>query len=116
MSRSPRWALVGLVLVLAGPILARPELQSTLLIDPPLPPVHVPVRAVAQKDLDRREAQRLYARALPNKKKSRLIEALRDYEKALKLDPQSAAILRALSPIYLSLERADDALACCRKV
>jgi tetratricopeptide (TPR) repeat protein len=46
---------------------------------------------------------------------NRLAEAVRTFESARRLDPQSAAIEKALVPLYLALERVDDGLASCRR-
>ena len=43
------------------------------------------------------------------------LRPLRAYEEAARLDPDAAAPLRALAPIYLALDRTDDALEACRK-
>jgi tetratricopeptide (TPR) repeat protein len=110
MSLTPRWALIGLVLVLAGPLLAQnlPGWEK--------PEVHVPVTKPTRQELDRREAQRLFAQGAINERKNRLVEAIRAYEAAGRLDPDSAAIPRALAPLYLAVDRIEDALDACRKV
>jgi tetratricopeptide (TPR) repeat protein len=105
MSLTRRWVSVGLVLVLAGRIGA----QSIPEVD--LPARHTPRVAASRQDLDRREAQRLYGVAVLHERGNRLVEAVRAYEEAQKLDPESAAIPRALAGLYLTLDRTDDALA-----
>jgi tetratricopeptide (TPR) repeat protein len=106
MSLTPRWALI--VLVLAGPLLAQ-----TIEQDKPAP--HVPKTPVSRQELDRRAAQKLYAQGVMNERRNRLVEAVRAYEAAQRLDPGSAAIPRALAPLYIALDRTDDALIACRR-
>src|SRR5262249_1858123 len=45
-----------------------------------------------------------------------LPEALKTYEKALHLDPDSVSIRRTILPLYLALDRQQEALECCRRV
>jgi tetratricopeptide (TPR) repeat protein len=109
MSLTPRWALIGLVLVLAGPMLAQAPSDR----EKPLP---LEVKApISRADLDHREAQRLYAQGLLDERKNRLVEAVRALEAAARLDPDAPAIPRALAPLYLALDRGDDAIAACRR-
>jgi tetratricopeptide (TPR) repeat protein len=75
-----------------------------------------PRRPVTKRDLDRREALKLYASGLICQRQDRLLEATRLFEKALTLDPDAAPIHKALIPLYLALERDADALTACRKV
>jgi tetratricopeptide (TPR) repeat protein len=107
MSLTPRWALGGIVLVLATPLLANDSEER--------PARHVPIKPVSRQDLDRREAQRLYGLGVLHERKNRLVEALKAFEAARRLDPDSAAIHRALIPLYLALDRLDDALGVCRR-
>ena len=109
MSLTPRWALIGLVLVLVGPLLAQEFWEQ----DKPAP--LVPKTPTSRKELDRREAQRLYARGVLMERKNRLVEAVHAYEDALTLDPDTAAISRALAPLYLALDRTEDAIVACRQ-
>lgn len=74
-----------------------------------------PARPLKQKDLNHREAERLYALGLLQERDSRLVEATRTFEQALKLDPESATLRRALAPLYIALDRSDDALRVCRE-
>lgn len=87
-----------LVLCLAGAlsaaVRAQPQLTATL-----------------PRDLHRREALKLYAYGLLCERDSRYLEAVRSFEEALRLDPDAAAVRRALIPLYLALERTEDALA-----
>ncbi len=80
-----------------------------------LPPVHVPVKPADRKELDHVEALKAFALGLLAEKDNRLIEAVQEYEEAVRLDPDAAAPLRALAPLYVALDRTDDALDACRK-
>lgn len=75
-----------------------------------------PVKPATRQELDRLEALKLYGVAAFHEKNHRLLEALKTYEEAHRLDPDSAAPLRALVPLYLAVDRLDDALAGCRRV
>ncbi len=103
MSLTPRWALGLLVLVLSTPLL------SATMPGEERPSVHVPRKPVSRAELDRLEAQRLYGVGLLHERKNRLVEALKAFEAARRLDPESAAILRSLLPLYLALDRHEDA-------
>src|SRR5947209_6550897 len=108
MSLTPRWALAGIVLVLAGPLL------GSTWDGEERPARHVPRKPLSRKDLDRREALRLYGMGVLHERKNRLLEALKAFEAARRLDPESAPVHRSLIPLYLALDRLDDALASCR--
>jgi tetratricopeptide (TPR) repeat protein len=81
--------------------------------EPPTPAA--PLRPPTRQELDRQEALRLYGLALLEERDSRLIEAVSTLERAARLDPESAQLPRTLVPLYLALDRADDALQACRK-
>jgi tetratricopeptide (TPR) repeat protein len=94
----------------------RPGLVLGVLLAASAAPAQSPaLRAPTRTELDQREAQRLYARALLQERDSRLIEAIESLEKALRLDPDSAHLHRAIVPLYLAVDRADDALQACSK-
>jgi tetratricopeptide (TPR) repeat protein len=81
------------------------------------PPVrHVPLKPATRQELDHLEAVKLYGRGVLLEHENRLIEALRTFEEARRLDPDSAAIHRTLITLYFALDRLDDALASCRRV
>src|SRR5437870_693506 len=75
-----------------------------------------PLRPLTRRELDRREALHLYAQASEHEHRNRLPEALRIYEKALRQDPDSTAILRALATLYLALDRQQESLDACKRV
>ena len=110
MSRSIASWLGGAVLLVGlSPLSAQP-----LDVDPPAR--HAPAKPVTRQELDRLEALKLYGLGAIQERQSRLIEATHTYEKAQRLDPESAAIVRALIPLYFALDRTDEALAACRRV
>jgi tetratricopeptide (TPR) repeat protein len=105
--------LVLSVAVLAAAITVA-RAQDSDLRDPPKR--FVPVRAETKDELDHREALKLYGLAVFHERASRLLEATRLLEQARQLEPDAPAIHRALCPLYLALDRTQDALAACRKV
>ena len=110
MSPSLRRGLALAVLAaLPAPLFAQQPLSRDLAPERPL-------RKPTRRELDHLEAVKLYGLAAHHEYENRLPEALRTYEKALRLDPDSAAIRKAMIPLYLALDRRDDGLACCRKV
>lgn len=109
MSRLVASFLTGWLLAAGMPLAAQ-----TPDIDPLTP--HKPVKPVSRQDLDHLEAVKLYGRGVALEHQNRLIEATRTFEEARRRDPNSAAIARALVPLYFALDRLDDALACCRRV
>ena len=81
--------------------------------DPPKKVDPLPKLASSSK---REEAIKLYGSGLLYEKENRLLDALRSFEKALELDPSALSPRKALIPIYMSLDRIEDALVQCRYV
>jgi tetratricopeptide (TPR) repeat protein len=109
MSESIRpWLAVGLLLAAAAA-----RAQGPVPADPPRPADAL--RTPTREELDRREAQRLYGLAMLQERDSRLIEAIESLEKAVRLDPDSPQLRRALVPLYLAVDRPEDALQSCRR-
>src|SRR5262249_50362206 len=79
------------------------------------PKIHVPLHAVSQRELDHREALKLYGTAVLHERSNRLLEAVRAFEQAKNLEPEAAPVYKALCPLYLALDRIEEALAACRK-
>lgn len=107
-----RFYLLALLLVL---VLSGRECRAQELYPEDRPTVLVPLKPETRAESDRREARKLFARALLKQQEDRLLDALGDFEKARQLDPQSAKITRTLVPLYLALGRHEDALTACRK-
>jgi len=111
MSRLVASALASVVLLLGlSPLFA----QTAPDADSPAP--HVPVKPATKEELDHLEALRLYGLGVVRERQNRLVEAMHTFEEASRLDPDSAAIQRALIPLYFGLDRLDQALATCRRV
>jgi tetratricopeptide (TPR) repeat protein len=113
MSNMPltvRSGLAGTVVLLAAGLLPA---QTAPDGDPPAR--HVATKPLSRQELDRREALRLYGLGLCHERRNRLLEAVRTLEEARRLDPEAAPIHKALVPLYLALDRVEDALAACRR-
>jgi tetratricopeptide (TPR) repeat protein len=114
MPWSARLALASVLsatfLLIGGPVLAQPVPESDR------PARHVPARPATRRELDHREALRLYGLGMVHERRNRLLEAVRTLEEARRLDPDSAAIHKALIPLYVALDRVEDALGSCRQV
>ncbi len=114
MPRSLRAGLAPAVILFSASALYGQVATEGLAGDPPAR--HVPVRVPDRQELDHREALKLYGMAAVQEHKNRLVEALRTFEAARRLDPDAAPPVKALVPIYLALDRVEDALAACRRV
>lgn len=79
------------------------------------PEVFVPRKPKTKGERDRLKALESYAAGIIHQRNDRLFEALKCFEEAKQLDPKSAAVCRALIPLYFALGRDDDALAACRQ-
>jgi len=100
---APLWALLA-----AAPLFAQVPAA-----DKPAPAA--PARPASRQDLDHTEALKRYGQGLVREKHSQLLAAIRCYEEAARLDPDAAAPLKALVPLYLGVDRVEDALSCCRR-
>jgi tetratricopeptide (TPR) repeat protein len=103
-------------LVLSVWWLAAPELFSQAQPGDDRPTLHKPLKPVSRQELDHLEALQLYGAGLLQERGNRLLEAIHTFQEALRLDPDAAPLHRALVPLYLAVDRSDDALAECRKV
>jgi tetratricopeptide (TPR) repeat protein len=101
----------GAVLLAAGGLSAQAQQ-----IGEDRPTVLVPARPATRQELDHLEALKLYALAVSQEREGKLVESLRTYEAAGRLDPDAASIHRGLAGLYLALDRLDDALAACKRV
>jgi tetratricopeptide (TPR) repeat protein len=102
------WPAPVLALLAAAPLFAQAPAA-----DRPAPAA--PARPATRQELDHAEALKHYGQGQLREKHSQLLEAIRCYEEAARLDPDAAAPLKALVPLYLGVDRAEDALACCRR-
>jgi tetratricopeptide (TPR) repeat protein len=116
MSRIVRACLVPVVLLSAVGLLP----AQTGVKGAPAPETDPPARQVSRpatrQELDRLEALTLYGLGVMQEHANCLVEAAQTFEQAARLDPEGAASFRALVPIYLALDRSDDALGAARRV
>src|SRR5207253_524014 len=69
------------------------------------PAFFVPTRPPTRQELDRRESLKRYALGLLCEREDRLLEAIRAFEYAARLDPEAAPVFKALIPLYLAVDR-----------
>jgi tetratricopeptide (TPR) repeat protein len=74
-----------------------------------------PLKPATRQELDHLEAVKLYGLGVVREHQNRLLDATRIFEEARRYDPDSAAVHRALIPLYFALDRIDDALEACRR-
>jgi tetratricopeptide (TPR) repeat protein len=79
--------------------------------DPEAPALHQPARPASPAEEAHQKALALYAKSLLFDRDSNLLQALKALEEARKLDPNAAPIHKALTRLYLALDRSDEALA-----
>jgi tetratricopeptide (TPR) repeat protein len=79
------------------------------------PPAPLPATKRSKAERDRAEAAALYGQGNLAEGRHRLLEALHCYETACKLDPDAVAPRKALVPLYLALDRLDEALSTARR-
>jgi tetratricopeptide (TPR) repeat protein len=106
-----RWSSLLSILLLSGVAELRGQQYFG---DKPQP--LAPLRAESRRELQRREARKLFAQGLLCQRDDRLVEALTHFEEAIRLDPRAPALHRALIPLYLALQRMEEALTASRKV
>ncbi len=104
---------VGLTFIALLAAVAPPTRAQGLLGDRPEP--YTPVRPQTREQLNHAEALKQYGLGVFHEHAHRLLAAVRAYEEATHLDPEAAPPYRALVPLYLGLDRLDDALAACKK-
>jgi tetratricopeptide (TPR) repeat protein len=108
MATAFRWILTPLALLVAvAGVRAQAEDR---------PGRFVPLKPATRQELDRAEAVKLYGLAVAHEHNNRLLEAIRVLEEARRLDPEAPAPLKALAPLYLAIDRMDDALAVCHRI
>jgi len=109
----PRSARIGLTLFAFLAVPAVAVRAQDPVNDRPQP--YTPARPETREELNRREAVKLYGVGSFHEHNNRLLAAVHAYEEAAHLDPESAPPYKALVPLYLGLDRLDDALAACKK-
>ncbi len=73
-------------------------------------------RPPTRQEVDRRDSLKLYVYGLLCVREDRLLEALKTFDAAAKLDPEAAGVQKSRVPLLLALERSADALAASLKV
>jgi tetratricopeptide (TPR) repeat protein len=109
MPVSARWWLPFLVLTGGVPPLAAQSFEDR-------PTFFVPSEPPTRREVDQRKSLKLYALGVLCEREDRLVEAIRAFEEAARLDPESAAPQKALLSLYLGMDRTADALAATRRV
>jgi tetratricopeptide (TPR) repeat protein len=104
--------IIALCMLLAWTVTAIAQARRDIPLEPP-PPLLSPMKA-AESVQKHYEALRLFVRAEQLQRQNRYVDAIRSYEEAFKLDPQSA-ICKALIPLCFTLDRDTQALEYCRK-
>jgi tetratricopeptide (TPR) repeat protein len=79
------------------------------------PAPYVALKPATRQELDHAEALKLYGLAVLQERNNRLLEAVRLLEEARRLDPDAAAVVKALFPLYLALDRVEDGLSAARR-
>lgn len=74
-----------------------------------VPQPFVPQHQTNEADRDRVEAMSLFAAGRAHEKREQYAEALRCYQRALRLDPNSSTIVPAIIPLAVRLKRYDEA-------
>lgn len=105
-ARTLTWLALSLLLVLVPMTAAQVLEDRPQLLAPKQPP--------SQKELDQRASLHQYVLGLLCQREDRLIEALKAFETAAKLDPQAPAVFRGQVPLLIAVGRATDAVAACK--
>ncbi|HEY1860520.1 MAG TPA: tetratricopeptide repeat protein [Gemmataceae bacterium] len=110
----PRFPRRCCVLVISAFLTVQPvHAQSPLATDRDLP--RAEARPRTRAEYLHAEALTLFSVGLLHEKANRLVQAVNTLEEATKLEPEAAPIHKALIPLYLALDRGDDALAACKR-
>lgn len=80
------------------------------------PPKRLDPLPANQEKEKKAEAVRLYGAGLLYEKENRLLDALKAFEESIKLNPQAVAPRKAMIPIFLALDRIEEAMSACRFV
>src|SRR5262249_19631383 len=111
-----RWCRVACILALAVLVGAQTHLlgQSPLVEDRPTP--YTPLKPPTRKEIDRRDSLKQYVLGLLLERADQLLDALKAFEEAARLDPDAPAVFKAQASILLTLGREKDAMAAVGKV
>jgi tetratricopeptide (TPR) repeat protein len=95
---------------------AAPNLRGQTPPEEDRPAVYVPLQPPTKTERNRRESLHQYVLGLLLERADQLLEALKVYEDAARLDPEAAAVFKAQVPILLTLGREKESLAAIGKV
>src|SRR5262249_31586961 len=88
---------------------APPKNSSSVELDDPIAPL-VPLHERSGRDGDRVRALGLFAAGRVAEQKQDYRQALRDYQRALRLDPEAVPALREIVPLAFNLDRQAEAV------
>ncbi|HWY88749.1 MAG TPA: tetratricopeptide repeat protein, partial [Gemmataceae bacterium] len=88
--------------------------QVPFVEDRPAP--YVPLKPPTRQEIERRDSLKQYVLGLVLERQDQLLEALKVYEEAARLDPEAPAVFKAQVPILLMLGRDKDALTAIARV
>ncbi len=87
--------------------------QQSALEDFPKP--FVQKRPLTRQEVSERDSLKQYALGLLCEREDRLLEALKAFQEAVRLDPEAVAALKAQIPIFLALDRVQEAATAVEK-
>lgn len=102
---------IFLVILFCGPLAAA---QLPDAGEPASP--FVPLKPPTRKDIDRRDSLKHYVLGLVLERAEQMLEALKAYEEAARLDPDAPAVFRAQIPILVIMGRDKDSMTAINKV
>src|SRR6267378_4164015 len=102
------WALRPCLASVAASALMVTAVPAQNLTDRPTPLSML--RPLSRLDLNHREALTLFTLGLVQERQNRLLEAVRSFEEAARLEPDAAPVHKTLIPLYFALDRKDQAL------
>src|SRR5437660_184979 len=88
--------------------------QRVVPFDPPKP--YVAKQAPTRQEIEHRQSLHLYVRGLVLEREDRFADALKAFEEAARLDPETPALVREQIRILILAERLSDAVAACKTV
>ncbi len=107
---SGRTLLIACTMVMAA---GGARAQAPFAEDRPAP--YVPLRPTTRQELDRRDSLKQYVLGLLLEHEDQLLEALKAFQEAARLDPDAPAVFKVQAPLLLTLGREKDALAAVNK-
>ena len=115
-------AALAIAALAASAAVARPAASARPALDEPAfksdatsvledrPQLLVPKHALTEEENDRRDAQRLFAAGCLAERREEFPEALRSYQRALRLDPSAATVAQSIVPLAFRLKQPEVAV------